>query len=44
MKNQYKFRLFENFIENAIAFFNKTYRERYNIKILDTCLWQTGNF
>ena len=31
-------------LKNATAFFNKTYRELYNYKLLDTCLWQTGNF
>jgi len=44
MKNRHKFCLFECFIEKCDRFFNKTYRERYNFKLLDTCLWQTGNF
>ncbi len=44
MKKRYKVLLFACFIENPTAFFNKTYRERYNFKLLDTCLWQTGNF
>jgi len=44
MKNRHKYSLFEYFIEKCDRFFNKTYRERYNFKLLDTCLWQTGNF
>ena len=44
MKNRHKFCLFECFIEKCDRFFNKTYRERYNFKLLDTCLCRQAIF